>query len=455
MLKNLSKIILNGVVISSFVVAMIVPANVSAVSAVTGLNVYDDTKMDAIASDRVALSRFYSFNGGPSWYTQTNWVSGKPAGSWYGVTVKDDRVVEIHLQYNNLKSTEKTLEVLGELTGLEVIVFHGNNILAIPDSIFKLPKLKELYLGNNKIEEILSSVRESSSLSVLDLTENLIEEIPDELFDAPQLDLLFLNRNNISEIPKSVGSAISLKGLHLDENNISEIPEEVGNISSLVYLSLYKNKIKKIPNSIGKLKNLDLIDLSENLIEEMPDELFDAPKLKVIALSKNKIREIPDSIANAQSLEVLFLDNNRIETISSSISDVKTLQSLSVYKNNLTFSEFYKIKQISGNDWLYDDNFDFEYSEQYPNIGVLANGRGNRGKIRVEDGSKIELKVDLTGEDNEYQWYKNGEKIYGADEQTYDLSIYDSYDYGEYSCVITNKKFEQLTLNTRITVVGK
>ena len=71
--------------------------------------------------DREALIAFYNATDGPNWKDNTNWCSGQPLDTWYGVTTDSEgRVTGIALDDNSLSGDAgNTLAPLSKLTSLE------------------------------------------------------------------------------------------------------------------------------------------------------------------------------------------------------------------------------------------------------------------------------------------------------------------------------------------------
>ena len=79
------------------------------------------------AAEREALVALYQATNGPNWKNNTNWLSDKPLGEWYGViTDAIGRVTKLQLSENGL-SGKLPIE-LGNLHNLEDI-FVGGNLL--------------------------------------------------------------------------------------------------------------------------------------------------------------------------------------------------------------------------------------------------------------------------------------------------------------------------------------
>lgn len=54
-------------------------------------------------SDREALIALYRATGGSQWDDKSGWNTSSDISSWYGVEVRDGRVVKLDLILNNLK----------------------------------------------------------------------------------------------------------------------------------------------------------------------------------------------------------------------------------------------------------------------------------------------------------------------------------------------------------------
>ena len=181
--------------------------------------------------DRDALVALYEATDGPYWMDNTNWLSDKPLGEWYGVdTDADGRVVKISLPGTvRVGPFRHTHGLLGE----------------IPPELGELSSLELLNLRHN----------------------NLLGEIPPELGELSNLMRLDLSYNYLSgEIPPVLGELSSLEGLNLFYNELSgEVPPELGDLSSLVTLVLSANYLSgEIPASFPALDGLDTLRFGDN-----------------------------------------------------------------------------------------------------------------------------------------------------------------------------------------------
>ena len=184
-------------------------------------------------TDREALAAFYHATNGPGWRNNAHWLSDRPLGEWYGVTVgKDGRVIELGLEDNQLSGP-------------------------IPPELAQLSNLEELSLSDNQLSGA----------------------IPAELGQLSLLEWLYLNNNDLSgEIPAEVGELSRLVRLDLQDNRLGgEIPSEIGQLSNLIWLDLEGNQLSgAIPAELGQLSKLVRLRLSDNeLTGCVPEELSD------------------------------------------------------------------------------------------------------------------------------------------------------------------------------------
>ena len=134
-----------------------------------------------VNTDRAALAALYNTTNGSSWLDDTNWVSSRPLGEWYGVsTDADGRVTELDLRDNQLSgSIPSELGNLANLKGLD-----GNQLSGpipsqpIPSELGNLDNLERLWLDGNQL-----------SGSIPSQLGNLGGSIPSELGNLANLQL--------------------------------------------------------------------------------------------------------------------------------------------------------------------------------------------------------------------------------------------------------------------------
>jgi Leucine-rich repeat (LRR) protein len=149
---------------------------------------------DISSSEKEALIALYKSTNGTAW--NSTWNLNNSVDTWHGVTIENDKVVEINLPFNNLEGV-------------------------LPQEIGSLVYLRKVNLGFNKITgEIPKSLANLKDLTSLELFMNrFVGAIPSELGTLKKLESLKLYSNNLTgEIPASLMELTNLEELLLGSN---------------------------------------------------------------------------------------------------------------------------------------------------------------------------------------------------------------------------------------------
>jgi hypothetical protein len=270
---------------------------------------------------------------------------------------------------------------------------------------------------------------------------NLVGSIPSSIGNLSSLEYLYLDNNQITgSIPPEIGNLSSLVSLHLDNNQITgSIPPEIGNLSSLIILYLYNNQITgSIPPEIGNLSSLVVLYLNNNQISgSIPPEIGNLSSLGYLYLNNNQISgSIPPEIGNLSSLEYLYLYDNELTGLPDLLS-LTSLEYLRIQNNKFTFEDIEPNINVPATQFLYS-----------PQDSV-----GESKDTIITRGSNFTMSVSVGGENNRYQWKKNGSVISGATDTSYTISSAEIGDAGSYICEITNTVATGLTLYSRPVTV--
>ncbi|XP_078282294.1 volume-regulated anion channel subunit LRRC8D-like [Rhinoraja longicauda] len=249
----------------------------------------------------------------------------------------------------------------------------------IPDWIYKLTQLKELYLtGKLAIEKKaveLESMKGLRSLKVLYLKSSL-SKIPSTIIDVAlhllklcihndktkllslsvlkkmvNLTQIELHNCELDKIPTAIYTLSKLQVLDLKGNNLTKI-EDISNLQYLEKLNCLKfwfNMIKVIPPSINLIKKLEYLYLSHNQIEVLPKVLFNIDKLYYLDAQNNNISVIPSDIGNLKNLYFLDLCHNRIEVLPDHLFKCSKLMTLKLSNNLISVlsAKISKLTQLS------------------------------------------------------------------------------------------------------------
>ena len=323
--------------------------------------------------DRVALEALYRAMGGDDWTDNTNWLSDKPLGEWYGVdTFANGRVRYLELQDNNL--TGEIPAAIGLLDSLFSFKLRDATVTGpIPAAIGRLQNLRDLNLRNTGLEGALPpEMGNMAGLEYLSLGYTRLSGPLPETFANLTVDQFYHSGTalcvprSLAEWYESTGNSDPLpcipetpdrevldslytktggehwnskdnwltdkslntwSGIATDEegyvteiflpwNNITgNIPPELGNLSRLEGLVVYGNNLTgRIPPELGKLSTVRYLALSSNKLEgSIPPEIGGMVSVDTMFLSWNNLSgPIPPELGNLENLELLWLFQNRL-----------------------------------------------------------------------------------------------------------------------------------------------
>lgn len=156
--------------------------------------------------------------------------------------VKMQWIVDAALQVNpKLKQNPRSSDVvLFSITRLDI---SNNSLTSIPLAVFQLQSLRVLNISQNRIDKLPVPVPSPTkrgfrrkSVSTEDLAyncpvleelyvhENRLDQIPDAIFKLPSLVTLVVSYNKLQQLPYSMWLAPKLKELNASFNLLKELP---------------------------------------------------------------------------------------------------------------------------------------------------------------------------------------------------------------------------------------
>jgi len=187
-----------------------------------GVNMIN-AQLEISEREAIALLELQAKTKGHLWTNQ--WDTDTPVSEWYGVTIKDGKVVGLDLSNNNLQG--KLPITIGNLRNLEYIDLSQNNIKGkIPGLFRKFKNLKAVNFEKNQfVGTIPSSINKLQNLEELNLSSNKLEgDLPTSIKELGKLNTLALADNNLSgEMPEGMESLKKLKKLYLANNSFSDM----------------------------------------------------------------------------------------------------------------------------------------------------------------------------------------------------------------------------------------
>lgn len=117
---------------------------------------------------------------------------------------------------------------------------------------FWATKLEEKPINNSSYENI------ESKEDILNLTSiTARNSLPKEVFKLNRLKSLYIEVEDLTELPKEIGNSNNLHYLYIRCPNLNELPKEIGNLNNLERLYITCPNLKELPKEIGNLTNLD------------------------------------------------------------------------------------------------------------------------------------------------------------------------------------------------------
>ncbi|RNE99307.1 protein phosphatase 1, regulatory subunit [Trypanosoma rangeli] len=246
------------------------------------------------------------------------------AGRLQDLDFFDNKIRKLRDFFSSVKSMgdaplkKSVLGAFGHLTKLDL---SYNQIRHISGLEPLAPTLKELYLVENKINEI-KNLDLLTNLELLELGGNRIREIGPGLANLTKLKQLWLGKNKITSIGTSLQTLVSLEILSLQANRLTSIEPE--NFSSpdanpcLMEVYLSENGLTSIQN-LQYLSMVKIIDFSFNPISVINADVINPKNMPFLVefwLTDGKVEnwdEVGKLSGFKNSLKTVYLERNPIE----------------------------------------------------------------------------------------------------------------------------------------------
>jgi Leucine-rich repeat (LRR) protein len=200
---------------------------------------------------------------------------------------KSNDIKDILLNNNLLNSISPMITFFQNLETLDV---SSNQLKYLNDDLCKLPRLRNLILKDNLIEDtsISKDLVKLNKLEVVNLSGNLLTQFPYQLLEIISLREIYLGSNKIGVLPRNFEQLQKLEILYLGGNQIKVVPEELCKLKRLTSLNLSNNQINILPKNIVKLKNIKNLALHSNQLQTLPVELVKL-NLQELSLRNNPL----------------------------------------------------------------------------------------------------------------------------------------------------------------------
>ncbi|KAK2601985.1 hypothetical protein QQS21_004411 [Conoideocrella luteorostrata] len=239
-------------------------------------------------------------------------------------------LTSLNLSSNTLDNG--SLEVISQMTSLRDLKLSKNRLFGPLDAaLMNLSALEMLDLHGNDISALPTEIEQMSRLRILNLNENKLEVLPFESLSKLPLTELSIRKNRLSGvlIRQPVESLLYLQTLDASANQLAHLvtPDSTISLPALHSISLSVNRLQCLPD-MGTWVSLLTLAVDENHIASIPESFTTLQKLRHADFASNDIRTVPPEIARMHGLAMIRLTGNPLrdrKLISASTDELKEI----------------------------------------------------------------------------------------------------------------------------------
>lgn len=294
--------------------------------------------------------------------------------------IRSQWLVDAVLHVNKKLNAKNNDLILYAVTRIDI---SHNSITSLPSTVFYLQSLRYLNLAQNKIDSLTTEPKPAKEkicpvLEEMYLQDNRLEQLPEFIFDLPSLEIIDVSNNKLQCLPNNLWKAPRLKELNASFNLLRDLPSQVSqNIvrksqredslaSSPSSRSLTSGQIGGVPrddsmefDSFTKIANAQIIEMncphvwttSVQVSEKLSDgsEPGTRSVLASLNLAHNLFNGIPVALpCLAVSLVRLNMAYNSLRSMSHITSYPASLKQLDLSNNQI--SCWPSLPQVDGAD---------------------------------------------------------------------------------------------------------
>ncbi len=233
----------------------------------------------------------------------------------------------LNLNGLNLSSLPHRFE---ELTSIEILSVAENRFTEMPDSVAKLPQLRELDLRNNCLTLVPSALKNAAELTHLFLAGNRIDQIAEWMLQSKLIfcDIFDLSKQRLFSklFPKLLDwedDAPTATEREEREKVSNKILDELDNPTRI--LLLRDHNLTSLPDIFDLLPNIDLLDVSMNRLETLPESITNLKKLKALYLQNNSFSTLPSALGALKQMELILCTFNPLKNLPRSLKGCSSL----------------------------------------------------------------------------------------------------------------------------------
>lgn len=163
----------------------------------------------------------------------------------------------------------------------------------VPNGIYSLCRvfLKEsLRLENNCLSSLSGggNLKDLHLLKILNISHNLFHTLPDDIYLLKNLNELYVNNNKLKKLCENICQLVNLRVLDVSNNFLKTLPENVGSLVSLKKINISNNiKLKKLPKSSHKWRRMSELVVDVENFEYPPQEVVEKGAQSIVKFISN------------------------------------------------------------------------------------------------------------------------------------------------------------------------
>ncbi|KAH9289020.1 hypothetical protein KI387_033137, partial [Taxus chinensis] len=203
----------------------------------------------------------------------------------------------IRLQYINLEFccnlyfTSENIDVLVNMTKLEILNLEGCNQLQELPLLTNKGSLRELHLDYmHGLKELPSNIGQLSKLEMLEIGSPLLRNLPTSLGKLSSLTSLDISKCvMLKSLPDSIGGLILLENMRISDTGIESLPNAIVQLNNLQHLKVSRCPLRDLAflSCSSSLCCLKLIDLGNTLVSKLSISQQCCPRLETLLVFRN------------------------------------------------------------------------------------------------------------------------------------------------------------------------
>lgn len=139
---------------------------------------------------------------------------------------------------------------------------------------FWATKLEEKQIYRYTYEENIESKEDILNLTSITARNS----IPKEVFKLNRLKTLYIEVEDLTELPKEILNLNNLERLTIECPNLNELPKEIWKLNNLTTLEIKCSNLKELPKEIWNLSRFEVeFDIKNNNNKELLKYIVDSP----------------------------------------------------------------------------------------------------------------------------------------------------------------------------------